>query len=132
VAKLPPLCHFNLLQISTVKLYLCSISSSRSSFFQCTTCGPPSSPRLKCTPDAATSLQSNAHTADGRSDAAASNENSAVLDLDGAMTIDVMRCEGVGDSNVGVERDGCGDFGGQMQVQEGVQHRLEGVESHVS
>jgi hypothetical protein len=77
-------------------------------------------------------LQSNAHTADGRSDAAASNENSAVLDLDGAMTIDVMRCEGVGDSNVGVERDGCGDFGVQMQVQEGVQHRLEGVESHVS
>jgi hypothetical protein len=89
VAKLPPLCHFNLSQMSTVKLYLYNISCATSSSFQCTTCGPASLPRSKCTPDAATSLQSNAQ-AEGRIEAKASSGSIDARDLEGAIAANVM------------------------------------------
>jgi hypothetical protein len=58
---------------------------------------------LKCTPDAAISLQSNAHDADRKNDATASRGNSVVCDLEGAMAVDVMRDVGLCGRNVRVE-----------------------------
>jgi hypothetical protein len=107
-----------------VKLYLWSSSSSTSSFFQCTTCGPANSPRLKCTDDAATSLQSNAHDADGSKDATARRGNSVDRDLEGAIATGVMKGECLRDSNVQVERDGCGEFDSRKHVQEGLRRHL--------
>jgi hypothetical protein len=72
---------------------------------------------LKCTPDAAISLQSNAHDAEGKNDAAASRGSSVVCDLEGAMAVNVIRGEGLCGSNVRVERDGCGGFDSRTQVQ---------------
>jgi hypothetical protein len=76
--------------MSTVKLYLNDEICLGSGSVQCTTCGPASFPKSKCTPCAAMSLQSNAHDACGSSDAAASSGRSNVRDLEGAMAEDVM------------------------------------------
>jgi hypothetical protein len=51
-------------------------------------CGPPSFLRLKCTPCAATSLQSNVAQADGTSDASVKSASGRDRDVrDGAMSV---------------------------------------------